>query len=88
MALFIGRGRKWLQLIPMDSNGIRVRKVPFAEERYLQKLDYPLSRARRHFRSAARLFNSVTGVSKSTRKALKDTKDTQGRAANLGKTAR
>jgi len=60
-------GRKFISIIPMDSSGIRVRKVPLSEERYFKELDYPVKKAKKIFRQAAKNF----GVTKTARQLLK-----------------
>jgi len=55
-------GRKWLQVIQMDSSGIRVRKVPCSDERYMTPMDYPLAKAKKRFRLAGRRFGITKGA--------------------------
>ena len=55
-ALYLGRGRKHLRMLPMGNGKLSVKgKVPFEEERHMTQLlykgkPYPLSRAKRIFR--------------------------------------
>lgn len=73
-ALYLGRGRKHLRLIPMDGCGIRfARRVALSEERYLTPLErngkpYPPKRAARHLLRAAKKF----GGTKSALAALRN----------------
>ena len=80
-ALLVERGHKWLHFILMDSDGIRVRKVrkeywdkkrglKINEEKFMTPLDYPLERAKRIFRRAAKRFNKGV-VSKETAEYLR-----------------
>ena len=81
VALLVERGHKWLHFILMDSDGIRVRKVrkeywdkkrglKINEEKFMVPLDYPLEKAKRIFRHAAKQFNKGS-ISKETAEYLK-----------------
>lgn len=50
-------GRRYIQVILMDSSGIRVQSVPIAEGHYMKELDYPIKQAKAHFRDAIKRFN-------------------------------
>lgn len=68
--LLVAEGRKFLKVVLMDSAGIKLRKVPLAEQRYMKDLpDYPVQRAQEKFRDAARKFNTET-LSQPLREAL------------------
>ena len=72
VALLVLRGTKYLHLIPMDSGGIKIIKVPLTEERYMKLLTkgantYPLKRARKLFKRAGEVF----GISEDAKKALR-----------------
>ena len=57
-ALRVKRGSKYTQIIVMNSTGIRLHRVPNAEEKYMTPLpDYPIEKAKAHFRSAVKRFN-------------------------------
>jgi len=64
--LQVNEGTKYLQIILMDSRGLRIRKVAKTEGRYITPLEYPVKRAVRKFKSAGRRF----GITKSARRAL------------------
>lgn len=72
----VKRGRKWLQVIAMDSSpdeGLRVWKVPMSDERFMEPLmsngkPYPMARALKGFRSLAKSH----GITKSAKKLLKE----------------
>jgi hypothetical protein len=81
IALLVENGTKWLHYILMDSDGIRVHKVrkeyvdkkrgtTVNEERYMTVLDYPVERAKRIFRKAAKKFNKGS-ISQETAAYLK-----------------
>ena len=75
-ALLVTEGRKFHHIMPMDLP-IRIRKVPRAEERYFEELEYkgqpyPLKRALRFFRDAARRsYGTIRNAPKNVREALK-----------------
>lgn len=76
-ALLIKEGRKFHYIMPMDLP-IRVRKVPRSEERYFSDVTkngnpYPLARALRLFRDAARRSygGNLKNAPKSVREALR-----------------
>lgn len=54
--LLVTVGPKFVSIIPMDSSGIRIVKVPASDQRYMKPMDYPIEKALRHFRHAARNF--------------------------------
>lgn len=57
-ALHVKTGRRYAQVVIMDSSGIRIRRVPKAEERFMTDLpDYSLEKAKEHFRNAVEKFN-------------------------------
>ena len=56
-AILVKTGRRFSQVILMDSAGIRIRKVPKAEERYMTEIGYSIAKAKRKFRDAAKRFN-------------------------------
>ena len=56
-AIQVRTGRRYTQLILMDSAGMRIRSVPKAEEQYMAEIDYPLERAKKKFLDAAKRFN-------------------------------
>lgn len=56
-AILVATGRKYSQVIMMDSTGIRIRRVPKTEEKYMVPTDYPLEEAKRRFRDAVLRFN-------------------------------
>ena len=59
-ALLLERGRKYLHIIPMDSTGIRIRKVKLSEEKFMTILpDYPIEQAKEIFKRAAAKFNEI-----------------------------
>lgn len=65
--LLVKRGRTLIHLIPMDSAGIRLVKVPMTEERYFTDLDTTISKAKKIFRGSAKKF----GVTKTARAYLR-----------------
>lgn len=64
---FVAEGRKLIAVIAMDSSGIRIRKVPMSEGRYMKPIAYPLRRARNAFLRAGRRF----GITDSARAVIK-----------------
>jgi len=52
-ALLLSEGRKYLHILPMDYP-LQVNKVSLDEGKYMQVLAYPLKRALRHYRHAAK----------------------------------
>ena len=65
---FVKPGRKLLSIVPMDSGGIKVRKAPLREERYLSDVEYPVGKAKRRFLAAGRRF----GISKGAKALIKE----------------
>lgn len=65
-ALVVTVGPKWATLIWPDSAGIKLRKLRVADVRYTV-LDYPLAKAKRHFRRMCRNF----GATQSAKRALR-----------------
>lgn len=64
----VGRpGRKYLPAVLMDAGGLRVHKLPLAEDRYMTDLDYSLRAAARKYLKAGRLF----GITKAAKALLK-----------------
>lgn len=57
-ALRVSTGRKYTQLIMMDSSGIRIKRVPNSDEKYMKVIDYPIEKAKAHFRDATKRFNN------------------------------
>jgi len=68
-AIRVKTGPKYTQVITMDSSGIRIRRVPKSEEKYMTDIDYPPKRAQKKFRSAVRRFNQGP-VSNNLKEAL------------------
>lgn len=71
-ALKVVVGRKMIQLIPMDSAGIKIVKVPLEQERYMKPMElkgkpYPINRAKKLLRASGRRF----GITKSAKLALR-----------------
>ena len=66
MALHVTTGRRWSQVIIMDDSGIRVKRVPLVEERFMKDSDYPLKKAVKHFRHAGKAF----GITKAAKRAM------------------
>lgn len=72
----VKRGRKWLQVLAIDattSGGLKLWKVPLADEKYMQPLlrkgkAYPMSRALAGFRRMAK----THGISKGAKRLLKE----------------
>ena len=56
-AIRVKDGTKYIQVILMDSAGIRIRRVHLSEAKYMTDLDYPLRRAQKKFMAAAKKFN-------------------------------
>lgn len=71
-AILVKRGPKYSQVIQMDSSGIRLRRVPRDEERYMTILTYPLERAKKLFRDAVKRYNKGH-VSNGLKEALRAT---------------
>jgi len=70
-ALHVKTGRRYAQVVVMDSSGIRIRRVPKDEERFMRELpDYPIEKAKEHFRNAVKKFNN-DHVSNALTEALK-----------------
>jgi hypothetical protein len=73
-AILLGRGRKYLRIIPIDSAGIKlVPGVLFSEERHMVQAlykgaPYPVKRAARRLLK----FGKTFGITKSARTALKE----------------
>ncbi len=65
-ALVVTVGPKWATLLWADSAGMKLRKLKVGAVRYTE-LDYPLARAKRHFRRMCRNF----GATKSAKRALR-----------------
>jgi len=65
--LLVKRGKKYIHIIPMDSKGIKIKKVPNDEARYFHELPTEPKTARKIFRRAAKRF----GVTKSAKQYLK-----------------
>lgn len=65
---FVKPGRKLLSMVAMDAAGLRVRKVPLSDERYISPLDYPVAKARRRFLAAGKRF----GISKGAKALIKE----------------
>ena len=76
--LQILEGHKFIHLILMDSAGIRIRKVPVAEGRFIKVLDYPLQRAALVFRKAGGNF----GITDGAKQALRDIRRHTGQNAH------
>lgn len=73
-ALLVAEGRKFHRIMVMDLP-IKIRKIPRTEERYFQELEYkgqpyPLKRALRLFRDAAR--RSYGGNLKNAPKSVRE----------------
>jgi len=70
--LLIAEGRKYLQVLMMD-NPLRVRKVPLAEQKHMRELpSYPVERAKKHFRRAARRWHGrLKDLPKSVKQHIK-----------------
>lgn len=60
-------GRKWVQLIRADAAGIKLTRRPKSDARYWVEIDYPVARAKRHFRKMGK----AVGITKSARRALR-----------------
>lgn len=56
-AIRVRTGRRYTQIILMDSSGMRIRRVPKSEEQFMAEIDYPLERAKSKFLDAAKRFN-------------------------------
>lgn len=70
--LKVAVGRKLIQIIPMDSSGIKIVKVPLAQERLMKPLElkgkpYPVKRAKKLLRASGRRF----GITRSAKQALR-----------------
>ena len=65
-ALVVTVGPKWVTLLWADSAGMKLRKLKNGRIRY-KTLDYPLAKAKRHFRRMCKTF----GATKSAKRALK-----------------
>lgn len=66
-ALVVKEGRKLLHIIQIEDRGLRVRKVPKTEARYFKDLTYkgkpyPLRRAIRMYKRAAKTFGATPTV--------------------------
>ena len=61
------RGRKYHKLIVMNSTGIRIRRLPLAEEKYMTILDSSEKKAAKQFRAAGRRF----GITLAAKRALR-----------------
>jgi len=58
-ALRVKQGSKYTQIIVMDSTGIRLRRVANSEAKFMTPIpDYPIERAKSHFRRAVERFNN------------------------------
>jgi len=57
--LLVKRGRTMLHLILMDSSGLTVAKLPLAEERNMEKTDYSVTKAKKRFRAAFKIFGGT-----------------------------
>jgi hypothetical protein len=73
-AILLGRGRKYLRLIPIDSAGIKLTNVSFDEERHMVPAEfkgkpYPVKRAARSILK----FGKTFGITKTAKAALKET---------------
>ena len=56
-AIRVKTGRRYTQVILMDSSGMRIRRVPKSEEQFMRQIDYPLERAKQKFLDAAKRFS-------------------------------
>ena len=64
---FVAEGRTKLTVIHMDAGGIKARRIPKSESRYMADLDYPRRKAVRKFLSAGKRF----GITKGARQLLR-----------------
>ena len=69
----VARGRALLQCVFVEGSGLSITKLPLADERFMQPLEYrgqpyPENRARRHLRRMGRKF----GITKAAKAALKE----------------
>lgn len=63
----VSEGRKKLSAVVLDIP-VRVLRLPKSERRYMRPLDYPLAKAKKHYRAAGRRL----GVQKSARRLLRE----------------
>lgn len=69
--LLVGTGRKYLKVLMMD-NPLRVRKVPLREQKYIKILEsYPLWKAKKHFRRAAKRWHIAGDLSKAVKAVIR-----------------
>ncbi len=77
VALVVARGRRLLQIIPIDSRGIKIEKVPLSQERWITPLvkrsgrPYPLKATARRLLRLHKTF----GGTRSAKRALKEIVD-------------
>lgn len=61
VALKVKEGPKFITVIPMDSAGIRLVKIP-VKEAAITPIEYSLKKAKKIFRAAAKKFGVTTGA--------------------------
>jgi len=55
--ILVKTGRRYTQIIMMNSAGMRIQRVPKSEARFMTEIDYPLNKAKKKYLAAARRFN-------------------------------
>lgn len=66
-ALLLAEGRKYLQVMTLDSSGIRIRKVLKGEAEHMQYVPRNVAKVAKHYRAAGKRF----GITDSAKRALR-----------------
>lgn len=64
IALLVNRGVRWLYIIPIKDEALRVKKINVVDERWITPViykggEYPVGRAIRHLKSFAKAFGAT-----------------------------